>query len=395
MMNTQSRYETFFKKIVKNLGTGSLVVSTPGSKTLEYHGSTPGPCADMVIKDWGIIKHVLKQGEVGFLKAYQLGLLETSNLANLIVIAILNEMPFREFFDLSGIKKYLYRMYTFMRRNTLKGSRSNISAHYDLSNDFFSLWLDPSMCYSSALFSQESPLTLEEAQQQKIARVLDQLDLPKGSHILEIGCGWGAFLLEAAKRGYKATGITISEKQFHHTKKIIESSPLSCQMDVQLLDYRKLNTQFDGIVSIEMFEAVGERYWPHYFEAVSASLKTGGKAVIQTITIDHEHFDTYRKTPGFIQLYIFPGGMLPSPQKFREVAAKKALSIVDDFAFGQDYAQTLQAWLHQFDRVKEQVMQLGFDEDFIKLWRFYLSYCIAGFTAKRTDVYQFTLKKGR
>jgi cyclopropane-fatty-acyl-phospholipid synthase len=395
MMNTQYRYEAFFKKIAKNLGTGSLVVSTPGAKTLEYHGSTPGPCADMIIKDWNIIKGVIKQGEVGFLKAYQMGLLETSNLANLIIIGILNEIPLKEFFDLSGIKKYIYRLYTyFIRRNSIKGSRNNIRAHYDLNNDFFALWLDPSMCYSSGIFSIANVPTLEEAQHQKISRVLDQLDLPKGSHIIEIGCGWGTFLLEAAKRGYKATGITISEKQFHYTKKIIESTAFKDQLDVQLLDYRKIKGQYDAMVSIEMFEAVGEEYWPDYFSAVSTCLKPGGKAVIQTISIHDDHFEAYRKTPGFIQLYIFPGGMLPSPQKFIEGASQVGLSVLNNFTFGQDYARTLHEWLDRFDSVRDKVIQLGFDEAFIKLWRFYLSYCIAGFTAKRTDVHQFILQKG-
>jgi cyclopropane-fatty-acyl-phospholipid synthase len=395
MMNTQYRYEAFFKKIAKNLGTGSLVVSTPGAKTLEYHGSIPGPRADMIIKDWNIIKDVIKQGEVGFLKAYQMGLLETSNLANLIIIGILNEMPFKEFFDLSGIKKYIYRLYTsFIRRNSMKGSRDNIRAHYDLSNDFFSLWLDPSMCYSSGIFSAHKATTLGEAQHQKITRVLDQLDLPKGSHILEIGCGWGAFLLEAAKRGYKATGVTISEKQFYHTKEIIESSAFKDQLDVQFLDYRKIKGQYDAIVSIEMFEAVGEEYWPNYFSAVSTCLNPGGKAIIQTISIHDDHFEAYRKAPGFIQLYIFPGGMLPSPQKFMEGARQVGLSVLDNFTFGHDYARTLHEWLDRFDSVRDKVIQLGFDEAFIKLWRFYLSYCIAGFTAKRTDVHQFTLQKG-
>lgn len=393
MINTQSRYERFFKKIVKNLGTGSLIVSTPCAKTLEYHGSHHGPCADMIIKDWNMIKQVIKQGEIGFLKAYQTGLLETSNLANLMTIAILNEIHFKDFFNLAGLQKYIYRFYTFISRNSIRGSRSNIRAHYDLSNDFFSLWLDPSMCYSSGLFLDNSASTLEEAQQQKIARVLDQLDLPQKSHILEIGSGWGAFLLEAAKRGHNATGITISEKQFDYTQKCIESSPLSGQMDVQLLDYRNLTGQFDGIVSIEMFEAVGEEYWNQYFTSLSNALKPGGKAVIQTITIDDDHFETYRKIPDFIQLYIFPGGMLPSKKQFIERAKQAGLSVINDFAFGQDYARTLQEWLNRFDGVKEEVLRLGFDEEFIKLWRFYLSYCIAGFTTKRTDVYQFTLEK--
>lgn len=393
MINTPCHYEKFFQKIVKNLRTGSLVVSTPGAKILEYHGSHPGPSADMIIKDWNILKDVIKQGEIGFLKAYQTGLLETSNLANLIIVAILNEMPLKEFFYLSRTKKYIYSIYNFIRKNSIKGSKKNITFHYDLSNEFFSLWLDPSMCYSSGIFSGDTGVTLQEAQYKKIARVFEQLDLPKGSHILEIGCGWGGFLIEAAKRGYKATGITISEKQFYHTKKIIESSPLRDQIDVQLLDYRKIKGQFDGIVSIEMFEAVGEEYWPHYFEAVSKSLKPKGKAVIQNISIHDDHFEAYRETLDFIQLYIFPGGMLPSPQKFMECSKRAGLSILDNFSFGQDYACTLQEWLDRFDAVREQVLQLGFDDAFIKLWRFYLSYCIAGFTAKRTDVHQFTLKK--
>lgn len=393
MINTQSRYETFFKKIVRNLGTGSLIVSTPCAKILEYHGVRYGPSADMIIKDWNMIKHVIKQGEIGFLKAYQTGLMETSNLANLMTIAILNEIHFKDFFNLPGLQKYLYRIYNFIRRNTLRGSRNNIRSHYDLSNEFFSLWLDSSMCYSSGLFSGRGVQTLEEAQQQKIARVLDQLDLSQGSHILEVGSGWGAFLVEAAKQGHKTTGITISQKQFDYTRMRIQSSPLSDRMDVQLLDYRNIKGQFDGIASIEMFEAVGEEYWHQYFNSISEALKPGGKAVIQTITIDDDHFDKYSKVPDFIQLYIFPGGLLPSKKRFIESAKQAGLSVLDGFTFGQDYARTLQEWLSRFDGVKEKILGLGFDEEFIKLWRFYLSYCIAGFVTKRTNVYQFTLQK--
>lgn len=393
MIKKQSQYEDFFNKTIRNLGIGSLIVSAPNSKTIEYRGSNSGPCADMIIKDWDMIKQVIKQGEMGFLKAYQTGILETTNLANLIMIAILNETHLRALLNFRGLRKYIYLLYNFFRRNTVRGSRKNIKEHYDLSNDFFSLWLDPSMCYSSGLFSDESVTTLDQAQNQKMARVLDQLNLPQGSHILEIGSGWGAFLLEAAKRDYRVTGITISDEQFAHTKKNIEESSFQPNVNVQLLDYRNIKGQFDGIVSIEMFEAVGEQYWHQYFTSISNALKPGGKTVIQTITIDDDHFETYRKTPDFIQLYIFPGGMLPSKKRFIEEAKQAGLRVVDDFRFGQDYARTLQKWLNRFDDAKEEVLRLGFDEAFIKLWRFYLSYCIAGFTTKRTDVHQFTLEK--
>lgn len=393
MIKKQSQYEDFFNKTIRNLGIGSLIVSAPNSKTIEYRGSNSGPCADMIIKDWDMIKQVIKQGEMGFLKAYQTGILETTNLANLFIIAILNETHFRDLLNSRGLRKYLFVLYNFFRRNTVRGSRKNIKEHYDLSNDFYSLWLDPSMCYSSGLFSDKSVTTLDQAQNQKMARVLDQLNLPQGSHILEIGSGWGAFLLEAAKRDYRVRGITISDEQFAYTKKIIEESSFQPNVNVQLLDYRNIKGQFDGIVSIEMFEAVGEQYWHQYFTSISSALKPKGRAVIQTITIDDDHFETYRKTPDFIQLYIFPGGMLPSKKRFIEEAEKAGLRVVDDFRFGQDYARTLQEWLNRFDETKEEVLRLGFDETFIKLWRFYLSYCIAGFTTKRTDVHQFTLEK--
>ncbi len=249
------------------------------------------------------------------------------------------------------------------------------------------------MCYSSALFSTSNAETLEEAQHQKIERIFDSLDLPKGSHILEIGSGWGAFLQEAAKRGYQVTGVTISEEQYKHTKKMIDESSYGSSIKVLPLDYRQVQGQYDSIVSIEMFEAVGEKYWGKYFSKVSSCLKPGGKALIQTITIADEHFKNYRKTPDFIQLHIFPGGMLPSPNKFKSSAEKAGLSVLADYPFGQSYARTLQEWLRRFDDAKERIIELGFEEDFIKLWQFYLSYCIAGFTTKRTDVYQFTLQK--
>jgi cyclopropane-fatty-acyl-phospholipid synthase len=276
-----------------------------------------------------------------------------------------------------------------MRNNSKSGSRKNIHAHYDLGNPFYSLWLDPSMTYSSAWFSGDLQLPLAQAQSNKYRRILSAIDATPEKRILEIGCGWGGFIEEAAQAGCHVTGLTLSREQKKFAEERLAQQGLVSEIRFQ--DYRDCKEQFDGIASIEMFEAVGENHWEQYFKTIASSLKPGGKACIQTIVIAEELFERYRSSTDFIQQYVFPGGMLPSKSVFKEYAARAGLRVDDEFAFGADYAKTLCIWYESFNRQLDQVSQLGFDEAFIRLWNFYLMYCAAGFSERNIDVVQFTL----
>ncbi len=274
---------------------------------------------------------------------------------------------------------YLFRI------NTLKGSKKNIHAHYDLGNAFYKLWLDPSMTYSSAIFD-DSTKNLEQAQHRKYDRIIDELDAGSGS-LIEVGCGWGGFAERAQQRGdFDIKGITLSEEQHAFAQQRLGNSA-----DIVLEDYRHQQGKFQHIVSIEMFEAVGERYWQTYFAKLKSMLQQKGKAVVQTITINEADFPRYRRGGDFIRSFIFPGGMLPTPTRFKQEAAKAGLKVDNEFFFGYDYAKTLGVWLNNFDAEINKVKALGFDESFIRLWRFYLAACISGFNTDRTNVMQVTL----
>ena len=258
-------------------------------------------------------------------------------------------------------------------------------AHYDLGNDFYKLWLDPGMSYSSALFAAPDATDLERAQHAKYQRILRRLQAEPGQSVLEIGCGWGGFAEIAVQKGLKLTGITLSPAQLEWAQKRVPGA------DLRLQDYRDLTGQYDRIVSIEMFEAVGERWWPSYFKTVAQALKPGGRALVQSITIRDDLFGQYRKGTDFIQQYIFPGGMLPSRSAFRETAARQGLAVHAEYAFGEDYARTLAQWRHAFEQNWPQIAALGFDEQFRRLWHMYFCYCEAGFLAGNVDVVHFEL----
>jgi cyclopropane-fatty-acyl-phospholipid synthase len=288
----------------------------------------------------------------------------------------------------------LYRAKHFLHRNSRSGSKKNIHAHYDIGNRFYHLWLDPSMSYSSALFSAPDDTDLERAQWAKYRRIIDQLDLAPGAKVLEIGCGWGAFAEVAIReKDAHVTGLTLSTEQLDYARQRLQKAGLADHADLQLCDYRDSAGQYDAIASIEMFEAVGQQYWSSYFECVARNLKTGGRACIQTIVIADALFERYRKGTDFIQQYIFPGGMLPSPSEFRRCAAEHGLTVVDEFCFGLDYAETLRQWRHSFTLQLAAIERQGFDVHFLRTWEFYLAYCEAAFRASNTDVIQFTLVK--
>ena len=286
----------------------------------------------------------------------------------------------------------MYRLRHLFNRNSRAGSRRNIHAHYDIGNDFYRLWLDPSMTYSSAWFNQPEA-TLQQAQHAKYERIVEQLRIGADSRVLEIGCGWGGFAELAASRGAHVTGLTLSTEQRDFAEQRLLVAGLGKQVDLRLQDDRETEGQFDAIASIEMFEAVGEAYWDSYFACLAQRLKSSARACVQTITIADELFARYRKGTDFIQQYIFPGGMLPSPSAFRAGAARHGLRMVDEFAFGADYGRTLATWQRNFEAQQQAVLAQGFDQQFIRTWAFYLAYCKAGFRAKSIDLFQFTLEK--
>jgi cyclopropane-fatty-acyl-phospholipid synthase len=336
---------------------------------------------------------VLSKGDIGFAESYIAGTWHTPDLTGVLTLLANNRSALERAIYGRWWGRLYHRLRHLLNANTLEGSRRNIASHYDLGNDFYALWLDPSMTYSSARFDGDFNQPLQQAQTRKYQHMLDLLDLPAGQSLLEIGCGWGGFAEHAARTAqHQVRGITLSIEQLDYARDRIRQARLheNCRFDLQ--DYRAEEQQYDGIVSIEMFEAVGESYWPAYFDTVKRSLKAGGRAVVQTILIDDALFDRYRTSSDFIQQYVFPGGMLPSPSRFNEEAARAGLKVTAQEHFGLDYAETLRRWRLDFHAQAESVRQLGFDERFMRIWHFYLAYCEAGFRAGSVDVAQFRLE---
>ena len=381
--------------ILAKLNHGYLKMTLPNGEVREF-GSPSNPlCADIQIHEWSVFRQVMSHGDIGFAESYIRGEWNTSDLQAILELAICNRTILEKAIYGSWIGSILYRLKHWLRDNSKAGSRKNIHAHYDLGNAFYSLWLDPTMSYSSAWFSEGAKQTLADAQRAKIKRILDSLHTKPGDHVLEIGCGWGGLMEEALLSERSITGLTLSTEQKAYAEnrlgKIQLPTSTSKSFEVRLQDYRDCQEQFEGIASVEMFEAVGENHWPEYFQTVAKCLKAGGKACIQTIVIAEELFERYRHNTDFIQQYVFPGGMLPSRTSFKASAAKAGLQIDEEFAFGSDYAKTLCLWRDSFNQKLHEVRQLGFDEAFIRLWNFYLMYCAAGFAQRNIDVVQFTL----
>jgi cyclopropane-fatty-acyl-phospholipid synthase len=377
-------------QLLKKIKHGSLRLECPDHTVLHY-GDQSQPVT-LSFKNWQPCIAAVKSGDIGFAESYIQGDWTTDNLPRLLEFFIHNRQAVETAIYGTWWGSLLYRIKHIFNRNSRSGSRRNIHAHYDIGNHFYRLWLDPSMTYSSALFKEEQN-SLEQAQQAKYARIYSQIDVHAGSKILEIGCGWGGFAECATKLGAHVTGLTLSTEQLEFARARLADAGLDQHADLRLQDYRDTEGEFDAIASIEMFEAVGENYWDSYFSCVAQRLKTGGKACIQTITIADELFERYRKGTDFIQQYIFPGGMLPSPTVFRARAEKHGLDVVDECAFGLDYARTLSLWDQAFQAKKAEIFALGFDERFKRTWEFYLAYCEAGFRAKSIDLFQFTLQK--
>ncbi len=384
----------FMLGLLRRLQCGRLDLIVPGGQTFSFAGELPGPDAVLEIRDWSVFDAIVRSGDVGFAETYLDDQWQTPDLYSLLLLAASN----RRVLELALYGKWwgglAYRLRHLLRANTRQGSRKNIHAHYDLGNEFYGAWLDPTMTYSAALFQGDPDRSLEQAQVAKYERILRRLNVGRGASILEIGCGWGGFAEYAARtRGCRVLGITLSSEQLRFARKRIEDADLARSVEFSLTDYREVGGSFDHVVSIEMFEAVGERFWPGYFDSVRELLRPRGSALVQTITIADALFARYRLSTDFIQQYVFPGGMLPSPAVFRKLARKAGLQVTDEYAFGTDYAQTLRLWRNRYDTVCRGLRSLGFDARFERLWNFYLAYCEAGFRLASTDVVQFELRR--
>lgn len=381
--------KTIFNKLLKQLESlnyGTLTIITPEGQSYQFQGKIEAePKAIVKVRKINVITNLLAKGDVGFAESYRDGDFETDNLVSLLTIALKNDDVIENYLYGKFFANITAQMLYYLKSNTIKGSKRNIHAHYDLGNEFYALMLDPSMTYSSAIFDHHQQ-GLQNAQYNKYDRIIKCLEKPSGN-LLEVGCGWGGFAERAADVGdFGIKAITISNEQYKFAQ-----NRLGKRADIVLEDYRKQSGKYDHIVSIEMFEAVGEKFWPVCFNKMRSLLNHNGKAIVQTITIGEPYFDRYRKTADMIRSFIFPGGMLPTISRFKQEAASAGLKVSDEFTFGKDYALTLQHWLSSFDNNLDQVKALGFDESFIKIWRFYLSVCIASFNCGRTNVMQAEL----
>ena len=368
-------------RIFEKSQIGKIRIDTPDSGSLVFEGVHQGENCDITIKDWKAIDLVIKRGDIGLGEAYCEGLWESSDISSFLIFCSKN-IDYLRNGSANFFNRLLFYVYNnYVKLNTKYGSKKNIIDHYDIGNDFYSMWIDSTMTYSSALRANDND-NLVGAQINKYKRIIDTLSLA-GKNVLEIGCGWGGFADQAANIGADVTGITISNNQYSFAK-----TRLGNKAQILLQDYRDINKKYDSIVSIEMFEAVGEKYWPIYFDTIKKSLVKGGKALIQTITICDDAFNNYRKDSDYIRHYIFPGGMLPSMKRFCEEAQKARLNVDSVLEFGDDYAWTLRQWLSNFIEIKDKLLSMNHSISFLRAWEFYLNMCIAGFESKRTNVMQ-------
>jgi cyclopropane-fatty-acyl-phospholipid synthase len=381
-----------FARMIK---AGKLNLVLPDGSAHHFEGNEPGPSATLIVKDPRMVAKLAFGGSLGLCEAYLDGMWDSPNVTEVLRLGTANEMALDSMLRGKPWARFASWVMHRLRPNTRKGARRNISDHYDLGNDFYSQWLDGSMTYSAAMFTGGNH-SLEIAQAEKYRNLCRALELKPGMRVLEIGCGWGGFAELAAREfGAYVTGITLSREQLAYAQARINSTGLSAQVTLKLEDYRDTHGSFDRIASIEMFEAVGEEYWPTYFDTLNERLAPGGKAGIQVITIADRLFPDYRKTADFVQRYVFPGGMLPSPSRLREEISRAGLSLGEQTWFGQDYAETLRRWRADFLSAWGRISHFHpqYDERFKRLWEFYLGYCEVGFDAGFTDVGQIILQR--
>ncbi|WP_119966296.1 SAM-dependent methyltransferase [Simplicispira lacusdiani] len=381
-------------RLLQRLHHGRLQLELPDGRVLHL-GSGAHPVASMRLHNWKVFGAVLRSGDIGLAETYVAQDWSTPHLADLLRLLLANRDALESLVYGVWWERLAHRLRHLLNRNTRTGSRRNIHAHYDLGNAFYGLWLDPSMNYSSAWFQGDLQGDLTQAQHAKVRRALHSAGVRPGSRVLEIGCGWGALAeMAAGECQAQVTGVTLSTEQLAFARARLQAVGLQARADLRLQDYRDIRDEpFDAICSIEMVEAVGQEYWPDYFRALQRLLKPGGRACVQSIVIDDALFDRYVQGSDFIQQYIFPGGCLPSPARFRAAAQQAGLRVEQEFAFGRDYAETLRRWHQRFAQQRAQVLMQGFDQRFIHLWEFYLAYCEAAFDARSIDVVQYTLVK--
>jgi cyclopropane-fatty-acyl-phospholipid synthase len=379
----------------RRLLTGGIEASLPNGSRRRVGFHAAGPTAVVDIKSWMALVRLATSGSVGWYKAWAAGEWSSPDPVPLFELFTANAASLRDTARAKGPARWVNAFAHRLRDNAPRQARDNIAAHYDLGNDFYAAWLDEGMTYSSAKFGQQSrgEHRLEQGQANKIKALLDRLDLAPGDRLLEIGCGWGSLAIEAAKRGVSVVGLTLSTEQKVWAEARIAEAGLSDLVSIRLTDYRGINETFDAIASVEMVEAVGQRYWPAYFDCLARNLKPGGKAALQYITIDHRLFDRYAANADFIQAYIFPGGMLIDEPRFEALARERGLSWDNREGFGLDYAETLRIWRSRYDAAVADGKLAGFDEAFHNLWRYYLMYCEGGFRGRAIDVAQVTLSR--
>ena len=377
-----------FVATLKKCEKGSIKITYPDNSVLEIN-KTSHVKADIKINNWSIVSNMIKNGDVGFASDYRDGKWTSSNLKDLFSFVIINDKTLNKLLFGRFITRFFSNIKYIFNKNTIKGSKKNIEAHYDLGNKFYEIWLDKSLTYSSALFLNDKN-SLYDAQVNKYKRISDILKTSNNNNLLEIGTGWGGFLTQSKNDFDKLDSITISKEQFAHSDKLHKEDP---KINVIYDDYRNITKKYNSIVSIEMFEAVGQEYWATYFQKINDLLLKNGKAVIQTITIDDKLFNTYKNSTDAIRTFIFPGGMLPSPSVFMKYAKNNNFKVLDAFSFGESYSKTLDLWHNTFKTNVKEIEKLNFDEKFIKIWEYYLTSCSSSFINERTNVYQFTLQK--
>ena len=379
--------------VMKKLNNGTLDVKLEDGRVFRAQGLLDGPKAEFTVHNDDLFARLIREGDLGFSDAYLDGWWTTPDLQTFMDLMHAENDEVYEGFPGMALVRLYERARFWLQSNSKKQAKKNISYHYDLGNEFYSLWLDKSMTYSSAYFKKDTE-TLEKAQENKYKSIIDQLGVKAGDHILEIGCGWGGFgEYAASKRGLKVTGLTISKEQYDYAVERIKKAGLSSLVEIKLQDYRDEVGVYDGIASIEMFEAVGEKYWPVYFSTVRDRLKPGRNATLQIITLADNRWDSYRKSVDFIQKHIFPGGMLPSPKVLREQVNNAGLNVKDSIEFGQSYSATLRRWHKTFNAEWDNIVKLGFDSRFKNMWDFYLTSCAGTFLSGYCDVTQITISK--
>lgn len=387
------RYFASVFDIVCKLDNGRIDFRLPDGRVFRAQGANPGPAVELVVHNTDSFARLIREGDLGFSDAYLEGWWSTDDLQGFMDLLMSRNIHVFDSFPGMGFVRVYERMRHWMNRNSKAQAAKNISHHYDLGNEFYSEWLDETMTYSSALF-ESGQEDLSNAQIKKYKSMVDQMGVKEGDHVLEIGCGWGGFAQYAAgERGLKVTGLTISSEQHDYAVERMRKAGLSDKVEIVMRDYRDEKGLYDGIASIEMFEAVGEKYWPQYFEVVRERLKPGAKATLQIITIANHRFETYRTTIDFMQKYIFPGGMLPSPNALLDQIKSAGLKCHGSIEFGESYSQTLRRWYETFNGKWDVIKDMGFDDRFRRMWNFYLTCCAASFHSGNCDVTQISISR--